>query len=287
MTTILCTHCCQPVRLESAEDASTLGAVFCSDRCQELDAVRQAAPAKADGIRVLVAIVHNQPTVSREVAQSFIAMGWGNRVQKAKDAYGIAAIDMAWFTKAPRVDDLRNMALFQAMADGFTHVLFLDADMLHPDDLFLRILKYCDRPYVVSGFYTQRQYPFAPIALRDGQLHESGRYSSYRHDDDYREVDADGLRDEEVVGMGCCLIPLAAVRRSGRGRGSSTRPTPTAGTWSPRTCRSARRCAPPASGSAWTPRSAAAISTPTSRRRRTGRAPTRSGGTRRRGCPRR
>jgi hypothetical protein len=134
---------------------------------------------------VLVAIVHNQPTVSREVAQSFIAMGWGNRVQKAKDAYGIAAIDMAWFTKAPRVDDLRNMALFQAMADGFTHVLFLDADMLHPDDLFLRILKYCDRPYVVSGFYTQRQYPFAPIALRDGQLHESGRYSSYRHDDDY------------------------------------------------------------------------------------------------------
>jgi hypothetical protein len=217
--TYLCTVCFQPID-GTFHTVRGSEAVFCSEACREKDPAihemrKQRREREAAKPRVLVAIVHNQPTVSREVAQSFIAMGWGNRVQKAKDEYGIAAIDMAWFTKAPRVDDLRNMALFQAMADGFTHVLFLDADMLHPDDLFLRILKYCDRPYVVSGFYTQRQYPFAPIALRDGQLHESGRYSSYRHDHDYREVDADGLRDEEVVGMGCCLIPLAAVRALG------------------------------------------------------------------------
>lgn len=166
-------------------------------------------------IRVLVAIVHNQPAVAREVAQNFIALGWGNRIPRVKDDYGIASIDMAWYTRAPRVDDLRNMALHQALSDGFTHVLFLDADMLHPDDLFARILKYCDREIVVSGFYTQRQAPYAPIALRDGEPHESGLYHTYKYDDDYAAVDADGLRDEEVVGMGCCLIPLSIVRAIG------------------------------------------------------------------------
>lgn len=214
MTTILCTQCYQPVRQATAEDAAALGAVFCSPACQALDATRRPA-APATPVRILVAIVHNQPMVSREVAQSFIALGWGNRIQRAKEAHGIAAIDMAWFTRAPRVDDLRNMALVQAMADGFTHVLFLDADMLHPDDLFDRIGRHVARQAIVSGFYTQRQYPFAPIALIDPQPHASGRYNHYRHDPAYTEVDGDGLRDVDVVGMGCCLIPLAVVRALG------------------------------------------------------------------------
>jgi hypothetical protein len=212
MTTILCTHCRAIVRQASAEDVESIGAVFCSAACEAADAAR---PAAAPDIRVLVAIVHNQPTIAREVAQNFIALGWGNRVARAKDAHGIAAIDLAWFTKHPRVDDLRNVALEQALRDGFSHVLFLDADMLHPDDLFERMLGHVHRDCVVSGFYTQRQYPFAPIALRDRQLHASGAYSSYKHDDHYRDVDADGLRDEDVVGMGCCLIPLSIVRSIG------------------------------------------------------------------------
>lgn len=211
--TLLCTHCYEPLGTSFIDDDG-LGAMFCSDACRTADAVRRQGSSAAE-IRVLVAIVHNQPMVQRQVAQNFIAMGWGNRVQRVKDEYGIAAIDMAWFTQAPRVDDLRNVALAQAMQDGFTHVLFLDADMLHPDDLFARILKYVDRTIVVSGFYTQRHHPFAPVALRDRTLHESGRFSTYKHDDDYRDVDADGLRDEDAVGMGCCLIPLAIVRALG------------------------------------------------------------------------
>jgi hypothetical protein len=116
----------------------------------------------------------------------------------------------------PRVDDLRNAALEQALRDGFTHVLFLDADMLHPGrPVRADARPRPDRDCVVSGFYTQRQYPFAPIALRDRQLHASGALLVYKHDDHYRDVDADGLRDEDVVGMGCCLIPLSIVRALG------------------------------------------------------------------------
>lgn len=210
-TTILCTHCYAPIR-ETYRAVDTGTAAFCSDVCEGLDAARRVPLAP---VRVLVALIHNGPVVDRKVTQSLIAMGWGNRVDTAKAEHGIASIDLAWFSDSPRVDDLRNKALAQGLRDGFTHVLFLDTDMIHPDDLFHRILKYCAREIVVSGFYTQRHPPFAPIAMRNGQLHESGRFVVYHHDDDFADVDADGLRDEELVGMGCCLIPLSIVRAIG------------------------------------------------------------------------
>lgn len=213
---LLCTFCHGVIAGPPIENAQS-DAAFCSVRCRDLDAARLArtSPGAAPERRVLVAIVHNLSVVPRAVTQSLIALGWGNRVQRAKDAHGIAAIDMAWFTASPRIDDLRNVALQQALADGFSHVLFLDADMLHPDDLFERILRHVDREAVVSGFYTLKTYPFSPVAFRDGRLHESGRFSTYRYDEAYAEVDADGLRDEEIVGMGCTLIPLSIVRALG------------------------------------------------------------------------
>jgi hypothetical protein len=204
--TILCTHCHEPA-VRNAVD--TESATFCSEACRAADASR--APRASTEVRVLVAFVHNMPVVPLEATKSVQALGWGNRIPRAKDEHGIAAIDCAWYGGSPRVDDLRNRALLDAQRDGFTHVLFLDTDMVHPDDLLHQILRHVRRPAVVSGFYTQRKYPFAPIALRDGQRHESGRYWTYRHDDDYADVDADGLRDEDVVGMGCTLIPLALL----------------------------------------------------------------------------
>lgn len=165
--------------------------------------------------RVLVAIVHNQPMVLREAAQSILGLLFGDRIARAKAAYDIRAIDVAWFTKLPRVDSLRDLALEQARRDGFSHVLFLDADMLFPDDLLLKILRYVDRPAIVSGFYTLKHPPYAPVAFVSGEWSESKRYRIYRYDDDYRDVDADGLRAEEVIGMGCALIPLSIVAALG------------------------------------------------------------------------
>jgi hypothetical protein len=212
MRRILCTFCHEPIVGEPVDAGE---ASFCSERCQLADVARQLALAPPAEIRVLVAVCHNGPVVDRKVAQNFIAMGWGNRIPRVKEELGITEIASAWFTQMPRVDALRNVALEQAIRDGFSHVLFLDADMLHPDDLFARILKYCRREILVSGFYTQRAHPYAPIALRDGELHASGRYFTYRYDADYTQVDADGLRAEDVVGMGCALIPLSIVKALG------------------------------------------------------------------------
>jgi hypothetical protein len=182
--------------------------------------VRQEGPVSAvpqsdEAPRVLVAICHNVGVVDRQAAQSLIGLGWGNRIPRVKADLGIAAIDMAWYTSMPCVDALRNAALEQAMRDGFTHVVFLDADMIFPDDLFARLLRHIPRGAVVSGFYTQRRMPYGPVALREGRLHASGLYRQYRVDADYADVDADGLRAEEVVGMGCALIPLAIVQALG------------------------------------------------------------------------
>lgn len=172
-------------------------------------------PPASTEIRVLVAICHNLSVVDRRATQSLIEIGYGDRVARAKATLGIASIDMAWFTQAPRVDVLRNIALEQGMRDGFTHIVFLDGDMIFPTDTLERLLRHIPRGALVSGFYTMRRPPYAPIAMRDGQLHECGKYSVYRYDNDYEDVDQHGLREEEVIGMGCALVPLDIVARIG------------------------------------------------------------------------
>ena len=172
-------------------------------------------PRGDDAPKVLVAICHNLGTVERDATRSLIALGWGNRIPTVKAALGIAAIDMAWFTSMPCVDALRNAALEQAIRDGFTHVVFLDADMIFPDDLFARLLRHIPRGAVVSGFYPQRRMPYAPVALRNGRPDASGLYRRYTFDADYTDVDVHGLREEEVIGMGCALIPLSIVQALG------------------------------------------------------------------------
>lgn len=174
--------------------------------------VRFGGDAPAHERRVLVAIVHNQPVVLTSVAQGLMGIGWGNRIARAKAEHQIAAIDQAWFAKLPRVDAMRDLALEQAHRDGFSHVLFLDADMIHPDDLFLQILRHVDVHGIVSGFYTLKSGSYAPVALTKGTPTESGRFRIYEHDHAFDEgLDDRGLKAEEIVGMGCTLIPLALL----------------------------------------------------------------------------
>lgn len=172
-------------------------------------------PTASTARRVLVAVCHNLGVVDRRACESLIGLGWGTRLATAKAASGVETIDFAWFGKLPRLDALRDQALSQAMAAGFTHVVFLDADMLFPTEVLGQLLRHLPSGAVVSGLYFQRHYPFAPVAYRDSRPHPSGQYRIYRHDDQYADVGADGLRDEELVGMGCALIPLDLIGRLG------------------------------------------------------------------------
>ena len=153
--------------------------------------------------RCVVAICHNLPYVLRETTQSLMALGWSNRVAEACQAHGFSQIAHAWYFRSPLVSCLRDAAVMDARAAGFSHLLFLDADMIFPDNVLIRMLRHTDQG-IVSGLYVQKQAPYRPIALRDGV--DKGGVMWYQHD----TGPFDGpLRPQQVVGMGCTLIPLS------------------------------------------------------------------------------
>jgi GT2 family glycosyltransferase len=156
--------------------------------------------------RCLVAVCHNSPVVLTLTCQSLMEIGWGNRVQDAKDAHGFAAIDFAWSSSFPRVDSLRDSIVFRAK-DRYSHILFLDADMVWPTDVLSKMLAHHDQG-IVSGLYHLKAGDYAPVAMGNGVVLEGSSVTNYYHDRDYHET-GDSLRAQEVVGMGCTLIPLA------------------------------------------------------------------------------
>jgi len=173
--------------------------------------------------RCLVAICNNWPFVPVETVKSLMELGWGNRVEHAKETHGFEAIDFTWVSAFPRVDALRDAAVELAKFDGhdrkgrkhtpYTHLLFLDADMVWPTDVLTKMLRHHDVG-IVSGLYCIKGGDFAPVALRDGVQPDGSVMTQYIHDRGYRET-GDALRPQQVVGMGCTLVPMAVFQRIG------------------------------------------------------------------------
>lgn len=165
--------------------------------------------------RCLVAICHNGPIVFAETAQSLMELGWGNRVQDAKDAHGFDGIDFTWSRSFPRVDSLRDHVVARALVHpaNYTHVLFLDADMVWPTNVLTKMLAHHEAG-IVSGLYHLKGGDFAPVAMGKGVKSEGSDVTVYYHDRDYQET-GDALRPQEVVGMGCTLVPLSVFRAIG------------------------------------------------------------------------
>lgn len=155
--------------------------------------------------RCLVAIVHNGPVVFTETARSLMELGFGNRVQVAKDAHGFAEITFAWFTGFPRVDAMRDSAMQQAQRDGFSHVLFLDADMVWPSNVLERMLRH-HAAGIVGGLYVLKGPPYSPVALAD-IVETTDGVDRFAYQVDY----GDQLIPVNVLGMGCTLIPTAVL----------------------------------------------------------------------------
>ena len=160
--------------------------------------------------KCLVAICHNGPVVYQKTAQSLMELGWGNRVEEAKTAHGFEAIDFAWFTTFPRVDALRDSAMDAARQWGYTHVLFLDADMIWPTDVLSKMLAH-HADGIVSGLYVLRHPPYAPVAMADKFREEGSTVDQFFH----VELATTDLIACDVVGMGCALIPVDVLDKIG------------------------------------------------------------------------
>jgi GT2 family glycosyltransferase len=162
------------------------------------------------GRSCLVAICHNGPMVFTGTARSLMELGWGNRVAEAKAAHGFDAIDFQWATTFPRVDAMRDSLADCAVKEGYSHILFLDADMVWPTDVLHRMLKHHDDG-IVGGLYVLKSPPHAPVAMKERFRVEGSVVDQFWHVD----LDTTDLIDCEVLGMGCTLIPVKVFTEIG------------------------------------------------------------------------
>ncbi len=87
----------------------------------------------------------------------------------------------------------------EAVAQGCTHILWLDSDMRFPKDTLLRLLAHGEQ--IVAANYPTRQPPFIPTAM----------------DNDYQPVfSGEGLSEVRVCGMGVMLTSCAVFHKIGK-----------------------------------------------------------------------
>jgi len=98
-----------------------------------------------------------------------------------------------------RTDFNRNKAAQELLKSDMTHVLMLDIDHTHPDDLIQRLSKWVlldDDVWVVGGLNFRRGAPFDPCIYFYGE--DDTVYAPYQWEQ--------GLMECDVLGTGCVLF---------------------------------------------------------------------------------
>lgn len=109
------------------------------------------------------------------------------------DGIGKGLIHYLHHTWAAYIDHARNQIVKEFLETDATHLLFVDQDMVVPQDALDRLLKH-DLP-VVSGLYFLKQWPHPLCAFDLGPPFKL-----------LEEYERDALQQVDGVGMGCCLI---------------------------------------------------------------------------------
>lgn len=95
-------------------------------------------------------------------------------------------------------DMARNVACMRALEGGFSHLFFLDSDVIPPPDAVLKLLAH-DKP-VISGMYCRRSPPHGvPVMIKDGVW--------------VTQFEKDSVIEVDYVGAGCLLIRRDVLER--------------------------------------------------------------------------
>jgi hypothetical protein len=160
--------------------------------------------------KCLVAVCCNERNIHRHTVESLIKLGWGQRVLDAAEQYQFQTIDFMWSSRYLSVADLRDEVVMAALAGEYSHILFLDADMKWESDILSRMLAHHGHG-IVTGLYHLKAWPHWPVALKGATWNAIDGDYDYTYDE--AAPHSEMLRREELVGMGCTIVPVEVFRR--------------------------------------------------------------------------
>jgi hypothetical protein len=99
-----------------------------------------------------------------------------------------------------------NMMTSMAIADGCTHVLYLEHDNLYPKDMLERLV--ADDKDVITGYYPFRNWPYLPIPMIKNE--ENGLL--YRLEFVMNDKNVPNVMEMTVGCFGCCLIKVDVLK---------------------------------------------------------------------------
>ena len=101
--------------------------------------------------------------------------------------------------------EARNNFCKQALKLGADYILWLDSDMIFPQDVMPKMLRHMEEgKEIVSGLYFRRRAPFTPVLFSKLDI-EGKSWTGY---DDYPR---DTTFEVAGIGMGCCMMKVSVV----------------------------------------------------------------------------
>lgn len=110
---------------------------------------------------------------------------------------------MVSFQMGSLIYDARNNFSKMAISQNVDYVLWLDSDMIFPEDLMDRMIKHMESGKdIVTGLYFRRRAPFTPVLFKELEITEdTGHWSDF---DDY-PIDGEPF-EVAGCGFGCCMV---------------------------------------------------------------------------------
>lgn len=130
-------------------------------------------PAEQEQMLKDLAVLRTLPIASWQYPRILIGIPLERSISFAEDVFWpfmrLAAQGPA-FIEAPyttRIDVMRNQYVKKLLMSTFTHLLMLDIDHIHPDDIVQRLAKWVimfPEMKVISGLNFRRKPPYDPVA---------------------------------------------------------------------------------------------------------------------------
>ena len=99
------------------------------------------------------------------------------------------------------VYESRNKLAKQALSMGADYILWLDSDMVFPDDTLIRMLEHMKDKEIVTGLYFRRAAPFTPVLLKSYKEKET-----IIEWEEYPDYPKDSVFEVAGMGFGCVMM---------------------------------------------------------------------------------